>query len=158
MPNAPVLRGRSKETGQLVRVAPPQERFWQKVDRPSPYSCWWWTAGTYMERGGYGQFHLDADHPSVKAHRYSYELLVGPIPEGLVIDHLCLNPLCVNPAHMEVVTLAENSRRGFAPEAQRRRTKTHCIRGHEFTPENTYLEGGRWRKCRACRRVRAMER
>lgn len=82
------------------------------------------------------------------AHRMAYEELVGPIADGLQIDHLCRVRCCVNPAHLEPVTQAENIRRGVSPTAANRR-KTHCKHGHEFTTENTRLvpEG---RICRRC--------
>jgi hypothetical protein len=82
------------------------------------------------------------------AHRVAYELVIGQIPAGLELDHLCRNVVCVNPAHLEPVTRAENMRRRSAAQ-------THCKHGHEFTPENTYYywHGGRHRACRACGRA-----
>lgn len=85
----------------------PEDRFWAKVDKCRD-GCWVWTAkGT---PAGYGQFRVDG--VDVYAHRFSYELHVGPIPDGLQIDHLCRVTSCVNPAHLEPVTGAENLRRG----------------------------------------------
>lgn len=121
----------------------PVERFWHNVpaDR-SEVACWEWR-GT--QRGGYGRIYDGTRQAG--AHRFAYELLVGPIPDGQVIDHLCRNPICVNPAHLEPVTFAENVRRGVS----RCSKVTHCPKGHEYTPENTYSPPGKKaRMCRAC--------
>ena len=125
------------------------ERFWQKVELGP--DCWEWRASKL--RDGYGNFWLDG---RVRlAHRVAYELVREPIPEGLVIDHLCRNRGCVNPAHMEAVTPAVNNSVERAHLVNR--TKTHCKHGHEFTPENTGRFGGR-RYCRECRRRWSKER
>ena len=120
-------------------------RFWAKVDKLDN-GCWVWMASRYTD--GYGKFAL-THAKSVRAHRFAYELEVGPIPEGLVIDHLCRVPLCVNPSHLEPVTNLENIRRGA------RANQTHCKNGHEFTPENTYRPPAtpNTRQCRECARA-----
>lgn len=122
--------------------------------------CWEWHAS--LNDGGYGQMAGGPGSSPLRAHRVMYEWLIGPIPDGLVIDHLCRNRACVNPAHMEPVTRGENVKRGVAAEATRARlaAQTHCKRGHEFTPENTYmglLSYGRGpvRVCRKCKCIRA---
>jgi hypothetical protein len=133
---------------------PAPERFWEKVDRRGPDECWPWRAsvGTH----GYGVLGLGG-HGTTTAPRFAYELLVGPIPAGLTIDHLCRNRRCVNPAHLEVVTRGENVLRGESTPARNVR-KTHCKRGHEFTPENTYITPKGSRECRACIPIRKAER
>jgi hypothetical protein len=114
---------------------------------PSASGCWEWLGA--HDRHGYGT--TTACDRKVGAHRVVYEALVGPIPAGLVIDHLCRNRGCVNPSHMEPVTDRVNKDRGIASP-----TKTHCVHGHEFTPENTRHSQGR-RNCRACDRRRQAE-
>lgn len=119
----------------------------------SPLGCWEFAGA--LNHGGYGIVQLGRGLGTDRAHRVIYRAEVGPIPDGGTIDHLCLNPRCVNPAHMEVVTRAENARRQWASgrgnAGVRQREKTRCKRGHEFTPENTYVYDGR-RACRICRR------
>ena len=85
----------------------PQERFWTYVDKQTPDGCWMWTGA--VESNGYGRFRADMKRTGV--HRYSYELLVGPIADGMTIDHPCRVKRCVNPDHLEVVTGRENTRR-----------------------------------------------
>lgn len=90
-------------------------------------------------------------------HRLQYERYVGPIPDGLQLDHLCRVRHCVNPAHLEPVTSRENSMRSSITIAARNAAKTHCPRNHEYTPENTYVDRkrGGGRQCRACTLDRA---
>lgn len=117
------------------------ERFWEKVKKTD--TCWNWTAARFPT--GYGAFR--APDRVLYAHRVAYELLIGPIPGGLHIDHLCRNRRCVNPAHLEPVAPAENVRRGNSGKLQARRT--HCPRGHEY---NVGKSGSRF--CRVCDRSR----
>lgn len=135
---------------KVVR-ATPEERFFRNVKK-SP-SCWEWTG--YKNYKGYGVF-VVRDRDQVAAHRFSWELAHGPIPEGLVLDHLCRNRSCVNPAHLEPVTNLENTLRGdnfIALHA----AKTHCTNGHPFSEENTRTsvrDGRTLRVCRTCNRNR----
>lgn len=128
---------------------PPSELFWAKVEKTE--TCWNWTAAT---RSGYGIFRerraKNVEVPWL-AHRFAYTEDRGEIPEGLVLDHLCRNPRCVNPGHLEAVTQRENIIRGESPGARATRTNT-CKRGHEFTPENT-MHTGLGRSCITCRRL-----
>lgn len=136
------------------------ERFWDNVDfHDLPGSCWGWT-GT-VTNGGYGTIWWNGS--STTAHRVAYEIVIGAIPEGKQLDHLCHtldfscnkgkdchHRRCVNPNHLEPVTHSENNARGHVA------TKTHCIHGHEYTDDNTYRDPtSGTRKCRTCRLSRA---
>ena len=128
------------------------DRFWSKVEFGDWLDCWLWTASRV---DGYGRFRLGGRGSSpARAHVVAYELLIGPVPDGLELDHLCRVPACVNPSHLEAVTHAENCRRGRA--GAHNADKTHCPRGHPYDEENTYWFGpdGKWRDCRACVRTR----
>lgn len=107
--------------------------------------CWEWTGVRTSD--GYGQIYGRMQ----MAHRVMYELLVGPIPEGLELDHLCRNPWCVRPDHLEPVTTRENVLRGVGISAVNAR-KTECLKGHSLSGENLYLHRGK-RRCRTCRRA-----
>jgi hypothetical protein len=137
--------------GHNAQGAPLKDRFWSRVNKTE--TCWLWTGATVA--GGYGC--LRADGRPLRAHRVAYELTVGPIPDGLVLDHLCRTPACVRPDHLEPVTQRENILRGTSPAAQFA-AATHCKRGHEFTPENTMRRKGSTRECRTCRKHRRAKR
>ncbi len=123
-------------------------RFQTKIEI-QPDGCWLWVAA--RSKRGYGNTTVSPGKYST-AHRAVYKLLAGNIPEGLTLDHLCRNIACVNPEHLEPVTLRENLLRGFGIPAVNAR-KTHCIRGHAFTDENTFRKRqGTARECMQCRR------
>jgi len=115
-------------------------RFWSKVEKTS--KCWNWKAGT---DGRYGLFKLNGKDE--KAHRVAYLLEKGSIPEGLSLDHLCFNKLCVNPAHLEPVPIRINIQRAAA-------RKTHCKRGHALVGDNIRVFPDKPRVCKQCESLR----
>lgn len=125
-----------------------EAKFWARVQETD--GCWEWGGRRTRQGYGHGSWHIDGKLVQL-AHRVSYMLRVGPIPDGLVIDHLCRNPPCVRPDHLEpVLPYVNNVVRGHHWRAER----TVCDNGHEFTPENTYQRPDRpkQRQCRACMR------
>lgn len=128
----------------------PEERFWVKVDAEG--DCWEWTA--CKNEDGYGIF--GTKRGNKLAHRFSWELLIGPIAEDKELDHRCRNRACVNPLHCVETTHADNNRRGYSPTAVNAR-KTHCPKNHEYTPENTSYWNG-YRSCKECDRIAARAR
>lgn len=130
---------------------PVADRFREKIAKTD--LCWFWT-GPQTARG-YGYLIVTNGRASSKmlyAHRISHEMYLGPIPDGLVIDHLCRNIRCVNPDHLEAVTQGENVRRGEA-----NRPQSHCNRGHEMAGDNLYVDPSGARHCRECSRRRGRE-
>lgn len=137
------------------------DRIMDKVEMVTESGCWLWTAR--LDDGGYGLigfYDPIAYHNSGKksvqkrAHVAAYELLIGTIPSGMELDHVCRVRCCVNPYHLEPVTHAENVRRGISGivNGARMRAKTHCPRGHEYSGANLFVtQGGR--KCRECQRI-----
>lgn len=124
----------------------PLDRLMDKVDINGDGGCW--VFHKPGRRNGYGA--LGVEGKTVYAHRYTYERLVGEIPSGMVIDHLCRNRACCNPDHMEVVTQRENVLRGERAGIR----VMACKRGHDYTPENTYTNPQGYRACRTCIRAR----
>lgn len=127
------------------------DRFWDKAV-PEPNSgCWLWAGAHVWNEYGV----IRSDGRAVYAHRYSYEGLIGRIPDGLQLDHRCRTRSCVNPSHLEAVTQRENLRRG--ERGQEWGTETHCRYGHEYTEKNTAPRADRknGRACRECNRNKA---
>ncbi len=139
-------------TGVYLRK-PLEGRFWSKVNKNGPLwngtHCWEWIGAIIPQ--GYGTI---GNRKTVLAHRFSYELLVGGIPEGLTIDHLCRNRRCVNPEHLEAVTLRDNLFRGENICGVNSR-KTHCPKGHPYDATNTYHRPDGGRDCKICQIVRS---
>lgn len=137
------------------RYGPQTEpEFWSRFVR-LPTGCWEWSG--YITKTGYGRTRFGGR--MVLTHRLAYELAIGPIPDGLTLDHLCRNRACGNPDHLEPVTSAENTRRGdHTNMGVRKREQTHCIRGHKFTEANTYRRPDGRRRCRTCAREADRER
>lgn len=124
-------------------MADPTTRFWKKVSKQDN-GCWLWTGALV---NGYGQILVGKRR--ILAHRFAYELLVGPIPDGITLDHLCRVRNCVNPEHLEPCTMKDNTLRGVGLSAINAR-KTHCKHGHPFDAKNTYLRLTGGRTCRSC--------
>lgn len=117
--------------------------FWSRVERREEGECWPWRGS--ITRHGYGQF-APRKGVNLRAHRVAYELSVGPIPDGLTLDHLCGVKHCVNPAHLEPVTALENVQRYAAA----RRAATHCRHGHSMADAYTVRTRPGHRRCRTC--------
>lgn len=131
-----------------------EERFWKYVEKTD--DCWLWRGGT---ANGYGKFLVswkNRERKQIRAHRWAYQSIVGPIPDGLVLDHTCGIKLCVNPAHLEAVTQRENTLRSPIGSPQVNARKTECKYGHPFSGENLrihFVRGLQRRSCVICRRA-----
>ncbi len=145
----PQLRYRVRDSlGRLIPL-PLMERVWLRVE-PETNGCWIWKG--YIGDGGYGLIVLDRRR---RVHRYLYEEFIGPVPDGLVLDHLCRVRHCVNPTHLEVVTQGENLRRGMGFPGINAR-KTHCPQGHPYEGRNLKRNAGK-RQCRICQNQHVAE-
>ena len=139
--------GATLDVARLIETDPTWKRFARDFV-VAESGCWQWTGSLYAV--GYGRFSTGGRW--VTAHRWCYERLIGPVPPGLDLDHLCRNRPCVNPQHLDPVTRRENLLRGETIPARNSR-KTHCPSGHAYTPENTRIyRSGRY--CKACNRER----
>jgi hypothetical protein len=126
------------------------QRFWSHVTKSD--GCWLWTG--FKDRDGYGKFFVQtAGGRSIKAyaHRFAYEMFVGPIPAGYQVDHLCRIRDCIRFDHLEAVTPQENNRRSNSLSACRAR-QTRCLRGHDFNDANMRINPDGRRDCRVCDR------
>lgn len=149
-------------------VGDTKRRYRSRVDAGDPDECWLWSAS--VGKDGYARFWDSESQALISAHRYGYELASGkPIPDGMTVDHVCHNlsgcsltgrdcphRRCQNPSHLELVTRAENIRRGRANRWQSE--KSACKRGHAFSEANTGRDGRGKRYCKECRRIRQNER
>lgn len=149
-----VLPGRDKALG--TRGPLPRSmfnRFWEKVDERSEDDCW---AFSDLNHAGYGRLWFrspSSQQACVLAHVFSYEIHVGPVPEGLELDHTCRNRACVNPTHLEPVTHAENMRRGQAPSMLLRHAN-RCAQGHDLSEPDNYFFYRGVKNCKVCNRRR----
>ena len=145
----------------IVSSMPNADLFWTNVDKTD--TCWLWNGS--MWRTGYGRFWDRDTNMRRAAHLLSYEMLVGPVPEGLQLDHLCRVRHCVNPDHLEPVTAGENQRRGYLAGRSKpgsppgtlqggalvHLAKTHCPNGHPYSGDNLYVTPKGHRVCKACK-------
>ncbi len=139
-------------TKSIPTLTPAQEeRFWSKVEVFHPAGCWEWAGQRSEKLYGYHYVTENGKCRSLLAHRVSFTLLLGEIPAGLVLDHLCRNPSCVNPDHLEPVTFEENFRRGHV------RNRAFCRKGHVISNESTRVNSRGIRECRVCYEI-AMKR
>jgi hypothetical protein len=134
---------------ESVRIIdPPLTRFMAKVDKDGPGGCWLWTGYTEPATG-YAKWRMPEDKHSTPAHRAAYRMLVGPIPKGKYLDHLCRVRHCVNPDHLEPVTPQTNVDRGLGAK------KDECGKGHALSGENLGVRSDGRRYCKACSRLRS---
>lgn len=136
-----------------VKPRPQIDRFAEKIALTDS-GCIEWIAS--QNGAGYGTLSINRTGGKVLAHRWSYVHHIGPIPDGMHLDHLCRNTLCVNPDHLEAVTQRENTLRGAAPTAVNA-AKNQCTHGHPLSGSNLRVTPKGWRECIECRRRRSRE-
>jgi hypothetical protein len=134
------------------------DRFWEKAEVVADASahsgpCWIWVR--HISKSGYGRIFWQGE--ARDAYRVSYETLVGAVPDGLELDHLCRNRACVNPAHLDAVPHRVNSLRGGSPLAAQSR-QNECVHGHPLCGDNLIIRRDGSRRCRSCKNERAAER
>lgn len=139
------VAGGPKSAFLIKRSKTPEQRVLEKIEKHES-GCWIWVGA--KDRDGYGQISMRYRH--FKAHRFVFTLFGGTIPAGMVLDHQCNNPSCVNPEHMRPMTVRENNLRGFTATAKNI-AKTACPLGHEYAGVNLYMDRNGHRHCRACR-------
>lgn len=149
-----------------MSARPVEERFWEKVNRPSVFECWPWMAGSCGtdDEHQYGRFSIN--NRNTGAHRFALSLfLEDNIPEDMTVDHLCRNTLCCNPFHLEVTTVVENIRRGLpfrtidysalgAKSHKNKKDKDSCIHGHDLWGPNVRFRTNGARECKSCKFIR----
>ena len=134
------------------------KRFMSKVIKTD--NCWLWNAGKNYKDYGNFSVTINGCSKTYRAHRFIYEYFNGTIPEGMLVCHTCDTPRCVNPNHLWLGTVSDNTVDSVNKKRHGMTKKTHCPKGHEYTPENTYRRANRAsasRECRKCRRIKNRE-